>query len=106
MNFFATLALLAATATAGPTTKTFSLVTSGASNTSLNGLYLTTRSTGPLNSLAVFTGGADEAATFYLANGTVRYQAENNAPWELALISEEGKLLSLGPRHKPSPQYN
>ncbi|KAJ5929570.1 hypothetical protein N7454_006520 [Penicillium verhagenii] len=91
MKFFATLALLAATATAGPVTKTFSLQTTGASNSSLNGLYLTTKSTGPLNSLAVFTGGASDAATFYLSNGTVRYQAENGAPWAIALVSEDDR---------------
>ena len=77
MKVLATLALLAATATAGPVTKIFSLQTTGASNSSLNGLYLTTKSTGPLNSLAVFTGDASDAASFYLSNGTVRYQAEN-----------------------------
>lgn len=92
MKFLATLALLAATATAGPVTKTFSLQTTGASNSSLNGLYLTTKHTDPLNSLAVFTGGASDAASFYLSNGTVRYQAEDGAPWAMALISEDGKL--------------
>ncbi|KAJ6017939.1 hypothetical protein N7451_001318 [Penicillium sp. IBT 35674x] len=91
MKFLATLALLAATATAGPVTKTFSLQTTGASNSSLNGLYLTTKSTGPLNSLAVFTGGASDAASFYLLNGTVRYQAENGAPWAIALVSEDDR---------------
>ncbi|KAJ5622197.1 hypothetical protein N7528_005429 [Penicillium herquei] len=95
MKFFATLALLAATATASPVTKTFNLLTSGASNSSLNGLYLTTKSTGPLNSLAIFTSGVDDAAEFWLTNGTVRYKTENGAPWSIALVSEDGKLFEL-----------
>ncbi|KAJ6015603.1 hypothetical protein N7540_010194 [Penicillium herquei] len=89
MKFFATLALLAATATASPVTTTFTLLTSGASNSSLNDLYLTTKSTGPLNSLAIFTSGASDAASFWLTNGTVRYKAENGAPWSIALVSED-----------------
>lgn len=89
------LALFAATATAGPVQKLFNLQTTGASNSSRNGLYLSTQSIDPLNSDAVFRGrNAKDSTTgtFYLANGTVRWEAQNRAPYALALDPAESEL--------------
>ncbi|KAJ5273495.1 hypothetical protein N7478_008620 [Penicillium angulare] len=103
MQFLATLALLAATATAGPVTKNFNLQTSGASNSSLNNLYVTTESTGPLNSLAVFTSNVASAGSFSLqTNGTVHYKAQNGAPWSIALVSEDVAVAPVDVSVEPS----
>ncbi|KAJ5966485.1 hypothetical protein N7481_013199 [Penicillium waksmanii] len=90
MKFVNSLALLAtATAvSASPVQKIFNLVTSGASDASNNGLYLTTEHVDPLNSKAVFREKTD-AADFYVVNGTVRYDASNGAPYAIALVSGE-----------------
>ena len=85
MNFLTTL-LLATAASAAPLEKAFNLVTSSAPTSSNNGLYVTTESTGPLNSNAVLSTKAD-AASFYFSNGTVHYEAPNGAPWAMALVS-------------------
>jgi hypothetical protein len=83
---FLTTFLVATAASAAPLEKMFNLVTSGASNSSNNGLYVTTESTGPLNSNAVLSTKS-EAASFYLSNSTVHYEAPNGAPWAMALVS-------------------
>ncbi|KAJ5201797.1 uncharacterized protein N7498_006460 [Penicillium cinerascens] len=83
MNLLSTL-LFAAAASASPLEKLFNLVTSGSGSN--NGLYVTTESNGPLNSIAVLSDKAD-AATFYVNHGTVRYQAPNGAPYAMALVS-------------------
>lgn len=88
MKHLTSIALLATAATASPVEKLFNLVTSGASNSSHNGLYVTTQTTGPLNSNAVF-GTAATASTFYVNNGTVHYEASNGAPWEMALVQSQ-----------------
>ncbi|KAJ5128661.1 hypothetical protein N7448_002378 [Penicillium atrosanguineum] len=85
MNLLTTL-LLATAASAAPLEKMFNLVTSGAPTSSNNDLYVTTESTGPLNSNAVLSTKAD-AASFYFSNGTVHYEAPNGAPWAMALVS-------------------
>lgn len=84
MKFFSRFALLATTATAAPVQRLFNLVT--ASNNSHNGLYLSTQPTSPLNSNAVFRDPAN-AGLFYLDNDTVRFEAQNGSPWDLALVS-------------------
>lgn len=71
--------------TAAPVNKFFNLVTSSA-NSARNNLYLSTQSTGPLNSNPVFHDPAN-AATFDLSNTTVHYEAPNKAPWALALVT-------------------
>lgn len=71
--------------TAAPVTTPFNLVTFSP-NTAHNNLYLSTQSTGPLNSNPVFRDPAN-AATFSLANTTVHYEAPNKAPWALALVN-------------------
>lgn len=83
-----TLALLTTTTTAIPVEKLFNLVTSNASNTSHNGLYVSTQTDGPLNSNAVL-GSAAIASTFYLSNKTLHYEAPNGAPWEMALVQSQ-----------------
>lgn len=88
MKSLAGLTLLATAAAAGPVEKLFNLVTTGASNSSHNGLYLSTQTTGPLNSNAVFRDPAT-AATFYISGSTVRYQAPNGAPWAMALVERQ-----------------
>lgn len=99
MKLLTTL-LIATAASAAPLEKVFNLVTSGASNSTNNGLYVTTESTGPLNSNAVLSKKAD-AASFYLSNGTVHYEAPNGAPWAVALVSgsayEEPVEVSVDP---------
>lgn len=87
LTFIALLAV-ATTTTAIPVEKLFNLVTSGALNMSFNGLFVTTQSTGPLNSNAIL-GTAATAATFFVQNRTVHYQAPNNAPWEMALVMSQ-----------------
>lgn len=87
MKSLAGLALLA-TAAAVPVEKLFNLVTAGASNSSHNGLFLSTQTTGPLNSNAVFRDPAT-AAAFYINGSTVRYQAPNGAPWAMALVKSQ-----------------
>lgn len=62
----------------------FHLVSSS-SDTALDNLYLSTKSTGPLNSNPVFRDPAN-AASFYLTNTTLNYDAPNKAPWALALL--------------------
>lgn len=98
MKFFPSFALLATTASAAPVQMLFNLVT--ASNNSHNGLYLSTQSTDPLNSNAVFRDPAN-AGTFYLDNDTVRFEAQNGAPWDLALVSgsnvKGGVVVSVAP---------
>lgn len=84
MNLLTTL-LFAAAASASPVEKLFNLVTAGGSGSN-NGLYVTTQSTGPLNSNAVLSDKTN-AATFYVNNDTVRYQAPNGAPYAMALVS-------------------
>ncbi|OQE16651.1 hypothetical protein PENSTE_c023G09232 [Penicillium steckii] len=88
MKFITSLALLATatTITASPVQKIFNLVSSGASDESRNGLYLSTQHEDPLNSKAVFREKSD-AADFYFVNGTVRWDAPNGAPYAIALIS-------------------
>ncbi|KAJ5465189.1 uncharacterized protein N7458_000875 [Penicillium daleae] len=71
--------------TAAPVTTPFNLVTFSP-NTAHDNLYLSTQSTGPLNSNPVFRDPAN-AATFSLANTTVHYEAPNKAPWALALVN-------------------
>lgn len=88
MKCFAALTFLATTATAIPVEKLFNLVTSSASNTTRNGLYVSTQSTGPLNSNAIL-GTAAIASTFFLGNGRLHYEAPNGAPWEMALVSSQ-----------------
>lgn len=90
MKLVTSFALLAtATAvSASPVQKIFNLVTSGASDNSNNGLYLSTEHVDPLNSKAVFRDPTD-AADFYIVNGTVRYDAPNGAPYAIALVSGE-----------------
>ncbi|OQD73584.1 hypothetical protein PENDEC_c014G04286 [Penicillium decumbens] len=83
MKLFTTL-LLATAASAIPVEKIFNLVTAGSSSN--NGLYVTTQSTGPLNSNAVLSNKAN-AASFYVNNGTVVYEAPNGAPYAIALVS-------------------
>jgi len=83
MKLFTTL-LLATAASAIPVEKIFNLVTAGSSSN--NGLYVTTQSTGPLNSNAVLSNKAN-AARFYINNGTVVYEAPNGAPYAIALVS-------------------
>ena len=87
MKFITSLALLATatTITASPVQKIFNLVSSGASDESTNGLYLSTQHEDPLNSKAVFREKSD-AADFYFVNGTVRWDAPNGAPYAIALI--------------------
>ncbi|KAJ5090578.1 hypothetical protein N7532_009262 [Penicillium argentinense] len=88
MKFVTNLALLA-TATsvaAGPVQKIFNIVTSGATDDSNNGLYLSTQRVDPLNSNAVFRAQED-AADFYVVNDTIRYDAPNKAPYAIALVS-------------------
>ncbi|OOQ88340.1 hypothetical protein PEBR_13527 [Penicillium brasilianum] len=70
---------------AAPVNKSFNLVTSS-TNSAHNNLYLSTQSTGPLNSNPVFRDAAN-AATFDLSNTTVHYEAPNKAPWALALVN-------------------
>lgn len=91
MRLFTSIALLAVatTTTAIPVEKLFNLVTSSAFNTSINGLFVTTQSTGPLNSNAIF-GTAATASTFFLQDQTVHYEAPNGAPWEMALVMSQG----------------
>ncbi|KAJ5612365.1 hypothetical protein N7510_005559 [Penicillium lagena] len=84
MKLLPSFALLVTTVTAVPDQMLFNLVT--ASNDSHNGLYLSTQSSGPLNSNAVFRDPAN-AGTFYLDNDTVRFEAQDEAPWNLALVS-------------------
>jgi hypothetical protein len=90
MKFVTSLAILATAAavSASPVQKIFNLVTSGASDDSNNGLYLSTEHEDPLNSKAVFREKTD-AADFYFTNGTVRYDAPNGAPYAIALIPGE-----------------
>lgn len=88
MKYLTTLALLATTTTAVPVEKLFNLVTSNASNTAHNGLYVGTQADGPLNSNAIL-GSAATAATFYLDNGALHYEAPNGAPWEMALVRSQ-----------------
>lgn len=99
MNLLTTL-LLATAASAAPLEKIFNLVTSGAHTGSNNGLYVTTQSTGPLNSNAVLNTKAN-AASFYFSNGTVHYEAPNGAPWAMALVSgsdsEDPVEISVAP---------
>ncbi|KAJ6104401.1 hypothetical protein N7523_010721 [Penicillium sp. IBT 18751x] len=99
MNFFTTL-LLATAASAAPLQNIFNLVTSGASTSHNNDLYVTTESTGPLNSNAVLSTKAN-AASFYFSNGTVHYEAPNGAPWAMALVSgsdyEDAVEISVDP---------
>ncbi|CAI7601849.1 unnamed protein product [Penicillium manginii] len=92
MKFVTSLALLATAAvvSASPVQKIFNLVTSGASDDSNNGLYLSTEHEDPLNSKAVFREKTD-AADFYFTNGTVRYDAPNGAPYAIALIPGENQ---------------
>ncbi|KAJ5580833.1 hypothetical protein N7450_007134 [Penicillium hetheringtonii] len=87
MKFVTSLALLATATTvvASPVQKIFNLVSSGASDESKNGLYLSTKHEDPLNSKAVFRAQSD-AADFYFVNGTVRWDAPNGAPYAIALI--------------------
>ncbi|KAF3387279.1 hypothetical protein F1880_000153 [Penicillium rolfsii] len=73
--------------TAAPVLNHFNLVTSS-SNTAHNNLFLSTQSTGPLNSNPVFRDPAN-AATFFLTNTTVQYDAPNKAPFALALVNGE-----------------
>ncbi|KAJ5895271.1 hypothetical protein N7495_006962 [Penicillium taxi] len=101
MKFFS-LALLATAAAASPAHRYFHLISSGASNSTYNGLYLSTQSTGPLNSQAILTSEESIAGVFIMNNGTVRYKAENNAPWELALIP--GKQIKSGVEVSVSPK--
>lgn len=82
------VALLVTAASASPVEKLFNLVTSGASNSSHNGLYVTTQSTGPLSSNAVF-GPAAAASTFFARNETLHYEAPNGGPWEMALVESK-----------------
>ena len=86
MKFYTSVILFAATVTASPVPRIFNLVSSNASDESHNGLYLSTQHVDPLNSKAVFRDVAD-AAEFYLLEGTVRYNAPNQAPYALALVS-------------------
>ncbi|KAJ5675674.1 hypothetical protein N7462_008571 [Penicillium macrosclerotiorum] len=101
------LSLLLATLTstiAAPVTQSqpFDLITSGASNSSRNNLYLSTQATDPLNSNAVFRDAADAASFSYVAsNGTVRYAAPNGAPYALALV--EGKAVKADVEVSVSP---
>lgn len=85
MKFLASIALLITATSAIPVEKLFTLVTAGASTSSHNGLHVTTQSTGPLNSNAVF-GPAATAATFFASNEAVHYEAPNGGPWEMALV--------------------
>lgn len=98
---FLSLALFAAATSAGPVQKLFNLQTSGASNISHNGLYLSTQSIDPLNSDAVFRGrDAKDATTgtFFLVNDTVRWEAQNGAPYALTLdpAESESTLIIVG----------
>ncbi|KAJ5175326.1 uncharacterized protein N7482_001203 [Penicillium canariense] len=101
MKFLSTALLLtAALTTAAPVEKLFTLVTSGSSTPAHNGLSLSTQSTGPLISNAVFRDTAN-AATFYLSNSTVHYEAPNGAPYVLALVGgssvQGGVEVSVSP---------
>lgn len=99
MKLFATVALLATAVAAVPSGKLFNLKTSGASNSSHNGLYL---SVGrgiihdPLNSEAVFSGvPASRASAFSFTNGSIVLEVQekdNEAPFKLDLINVPGKL--------------
>ncbi|KAB8229878.1 hypothetical protein ETB97_008332 [Aspergillus alliaceus] len=86
MKVVSALPLLAIAATASSVRNIFNLISSGGSDDSHNGLYLSTQHIDPLNSDAVFRD-SDDAADFYLDNGTVRYVAPNGAPFALALDS-------------------
>ncbi|KAJ5825486.1 hypothetical protein N7474_002624 [Penicillium riverlandense] len=99
MKFFPRFALLASPATAAPVQMLFNLVT--ASNNSHNGLYLSTQSTGPLNSKAVFRDPVN-AGTFYLDNHSVRFEAHNGAPWAMALFSGSNVAGRVGVSVAPS----
>lgn len=103
MKFLATVALLATAAAAAPAEKLFNLKTSGASNSTHNGLYLSVGRgvvPDPLNSEAIFAGAAaNRAATFYFANSTIYWSASTDAPYALDLINVEGKL-ALIPRSR------
>ncbi|KAJ5480855.1 hypothetical protein N7539_006749 [Penicillium diatomitis] len=63
-------------------------------------LYLSTQSTGPLNSIPVFRDPA-HAASFYVTNSSVNYIAPNKAPWVLALVhggsAQENVEVSVSP---------
>ncbi|KAJ5096126.1 hypothetical protein NUU61_005482 [Penicillium alfredii] len=93
MKLLAAVSLLATAATASPVQKLFNLQTSGASNSSHNGLWLVSyhsAASGPLDSEPIFTKQAADAATFYLNNGTVRYDTpnqQNQAPWAIDLVT-------------------
>ncbi|KAJ5543181.1 hypothetical protein N7535_005610 [Penicillium sp. DV-2018c] len=110
MKFLSTIALLATAVAAIPSTKPFNLVTSGASNSSHNGLYLTVGRGllhDPLNSEAVFSGvPASHAASFSFTNGTIILNTPTNStvPWTLDLINVEGARkeraqISIKPTH-------
>lgn len=75
--------------TAAPVTNSssFNLITSS-TNPSTNGLFLSTQSTNPLNSIPVFREPSN-AASFHLTNTTVDYEAPNGAPWALALVDRD-----------------
>lgn len=89
MNLLPILLFLLPLTTAVPVLNPFNLVTSS-SNTAHNNLFLSTQSTGPLNSNPVFRDPAN-AATFFLTNTTVNYDAPNKAPFALALVN--GKVV-------------
>jgi hypothetical protein len=99
MKFLATVALLATAVAAVPSDKLFNLMTSGASNSSHNGLYLTVGRGiihDPLNSEAVFSGvPASHAAAFSFTNGSIilNTPANTTVPWTLDLINVEGKPI-------------
>ncbi|OQE23259.1 hypothetical protein PENSTE_c009G05355 [Penicillium steckii] len=87
MKFLASLALFAATVSAGPvarrTPKTFNLKTSGAENDAHNDLYLYSYHTGAGLSDAVLDKSSEKAANVSL-NGTVAtVDLGNDFPWAI-----------------------
>ncbi|KAJ6175822.1 hypothetical protein N7485_002736 [Penicillium canescens] len=95
MKFLATIALLASAVAAAPAEKLFNLKTSGAANSTHNDLYLSVGRgiiNDPLNNEALFAGApAKRAATFYVNNGTIRWDSgDASTPWALDLIKVNG----------------
>lgn len=101
MKFLASIALLAATVSAGPVAsrapKTFTLKTSGAKNDAHNGLYLYSYHTGAGLSDAVFSDGSAHSAPVYLNGTTAQVDLGNDFPWGFKATGDNsyaGKFLS------------
>ncbi|KAJ5722653.1 hypothetical protein N7488_000688 [Penicillium malachiteum] len=92
MKFFASLALMAATALAGPigvrsthATSEFKLKTHGATIDALNNLYVYAYHSGAGLNDAVLSSNASEATPFWITNGTVYADLEDSYSWGLSI---------------------